>query len=112
MLLVFRPVFLEQQAHVLSGCLLYIGTSTANPKREPDSGPSHEGGGSIESDNDARNGHEAVIRSMNQSFAMERAGRASVELKVNCVVIRGIDDREILDLTELEREDDIKNPFQ
>jgi hypothetical protein len=35
-----------------------------------------------------RNGHEAVMKSMNQILAMNRGGQASIKLKVNCVVIR------------------------
>ena len=53
MLPAFRRVFpVQQEAHVLSGCLRYISTPTANPKRGSDSEPSNKGAGSIEPHNE------------------------------------------------------------
>lgn len=58
-----------------------------------------------------RNGHEAVMRSMSRILAINRGGEVYIKLKVNCVIIRGVNDREILQFAELGKEDDIEIRF-
>jgi cyclic pyranopterin phosphate synthase len=58
-----------------------------------------------------RNGHEAMMRYMNRILAIYRGGEAYIKLKVNCVVMRGVNDREIMQFAELGREDDIEIRF-
>ena len=57
-----------------------------------------------------RNGHAAVMRSLERIIEMNRLG-ASVRLKVNCVVMRGINEREIIPFVELGREKDVEVRF-
>ena len=57
-----------------------------------------------------RNGHDAVMRSMKRILEMNRLG-ARIKLKINCVVMRGINEREILPFVELGRENDLEVRF-
>ena len=57
-----------------------------------------------------RNGHEAVMRSINRILEMNKLG-AGVKLKINCVVMRGMNEREILPFVELGRENDLEVRF-
>jgi GTP 3',8-cyclase len=57
-----------------------------------------------------RNGHEAVMRSINRILEMNRFG-AGIKLKINCVVMRGMNEREILPFVELGRENDLEVRF-
>lgn len=57
-----------------------------------------------------RKGFEAVQRSINRILEMNKAG-AGIKLKINCVVMRGVNDREILPFVELTREKDIEVRF-
>lgn len=57
-----------------------------------------------------RNGHAAVLRSVDRILEMNRLG-ASIKLKINCVVMRGINEREIIPFVELGREKDIEVRF-
>lgn len=57
-----------------------------------------------------RKGLDAVQRSMARILEMNALG-AGIKLKVNCVVMRGLNDREILDFVELGREKDIEVRF-
>lgn len=57
-----------------------------------------------------RKGFDAVQRSINRILEMNAVG-AGIKLKINCVVMRGINDREILDFIELGREKDIEVRF-
>ena len=57
-----------------------------------------------------RKGFEAVIRSIDRILEMNRLG-ASIKLKINCVVMRGINEREILPFVEMGREKDVEVRF-
>ncbi|KAF4548699.1 Hypothetical protein D9617_26g079140 [Elsinoe fawcettii] len=57
-----------------------------------------------------RRGWANVMRGIERVVAMNKAG-AGVKLKVNCVVMRGVNDREILDFVELTREKDLEVRF-
>lgn len=57
-----------------------------------------------------RKGFDAVIRSIDRILEMNRLG-AGIKLKINCVVMRGINEREILPFIELGREKDIEVRF-
>ena len=57
-----------------------------------------------------RNGHEAVMRSINRILEMNKLG-AGIKLKINCVVMRGMNEREILPFVELGRENDLEVRF-
>ena len=57
-----------------------------------------------------RNGHDAVMKSINRILEMNRLG-AGIKLKINCVVMRGINEREILPFVELGREHDLEVRF-
>ncbi|KAF1811504.1 molybdenum cofactor biosynthesis prote [Eremomyces bilateralis CBS 781.70] len=57
-----------------------------------------------------RNGFEAVKKSIDKILEMNRLG-ANIRLKINCVVMRGLNDREILPFVELGREQDIEVRF-
>lgn len=53
-----------------------------------------------------RQGFSAVIRSIDRILEMNRLG-AGIKLKINCVVMRGINDREIIPFVEMGREKDV-----
>lgn len=57
-----------------------------------------------------RKGLDAVQRSIDRILEMNALG-AGIKLKINCVVMRGLNDREILDFVELGREKDIEVRF-
>src|SRR5436190_15976221 len=57
-----------------------------------------------------RKGFEHVMRSIDRVLDMKRAG-VPIKLKINCVVMRGLNDREILDFVELTKEKDIEIRF-
>ena len=57
-----------------------------------------------------RKGFDAVMRSINRILEMNKVG-AGIKLKINCVVMRGINEREILPFVELGREQDIEVRF-
>ena len=57
-----------------------------------------------------RKGFEAVIRSIDRILEMNRLG-AGIKLKINCVVMRGVNEREILPFVDLTREKDVEVRF-
>ncbi|KAK5022866.1 hypothetical protein LTS07_009594 [Exophiala sideris] len=57
-----------------------------------------------------RNGHDAVMKSINRILEMNKLG-AGIKLKINCVVMRGLNEREILPFVELGREQDLEVRF-
>lgn len=57
-----------------------------------------------------RKGFEAVMRSIERVLEMKRRG-ANLKLKINCVVMRGINDREILDFVGMTEDKDIEVRF-
>ena len=57
-----------------------------------------------------RNGHDAVMRSIERILEMKKLG-AAIKLKINCVVMRGINEREIIPFVELGRDKDIEVRF-
>lgn len=57
-----------------------------------------------------RNGFEAVIKSMDKILDLKRQG-IPVKFKVNCVVIKGLNDHEVVAFAELGRHEDIEVRF-
>lgn len=57
-----------------------------------------------------RKGFDAVWRSIERILEMNKLG-AGIKLKINCVVMRGLNEREILPFVELGREKDIETRF-
>lgn len=57
-----------------------------------------------------RKGLDAVQRSMDKIFELNRHG-AGIKLKINCVVMRGVNDREIMSFVEMTREKDVEVRF-
>lgn len=57
-----------------------------------------------------RKGFDAVMKSMNKILEMNKLG-AGIKLKINCVVMRGMNEREIIPFVELGREKDIEVRF-
>ncbi|KIW88234.1 molybdenum cofactor biosynthesis protein A [Cladophialophora bantiana CBS 173.52] len=57
-----------------------------------------------------RNGHDAVMKSINRILEMNKLG-AGIKLKINCVVMRGLNEREILPFVELGRNQDLEVRF-
>jgi cyclic pyranopterin phosphate synthase len=57
-----------------------------------------------------RNGFDAVMKSINRILEMNKLG-ANVKLKVNCVVMRGLNEREIIPFVEMGREKEIEVRF-
>jgi cyclic pyranopterin phosphate synthase len=57
-----------------------------------------------------RKGFEAVMKSIERILEMNRLG-AGIKLKINCVVMRGLNEREILPFVELGREQDLEVRF-
>lgn len=57
-----------------------------------------------------RNGHDAVMRSIERILEMKKLG-AAIKLKINCVVMRGINEREIIPFVELGKDKDIEVRF-
>lgn len=57
-----------------------------------------------------RQGFSAVTRSIDRILEMKRLG-AGIKLKINCVVMRGINEREIIPFVEMGREKDVEVRF-
>lgn len=57
-----------------------------------------------------RKGFEAVMKSIDRILEMNRLG-AGIKLKINCVVMRGMNEKEIIPFIELGREQDIEVRF-
>ena len=57
-----------------------------------------------------RKGFDAVMRSINRIIEMNKLG-AGIKLKINCVVMRGINERDVLPFVEMGREKDIEVRF-
>lgn len=57
-----------------------------------------------------RKGFEAVIRSIDRILEMNRLG-AGIKLKINCVVMRGVNEREIIPFVEMGKRKDIEVRF-
>lgn len=57
-----------------------------------------------------RKGFEAVRKSIDRILEMNRLG-AGIKLKINCVVMRGINEREIIPFVEMGRKQDIEVRF-
>lgn len=57
-----------------------------------------------------RKGFEAVMRSIDRILEMNKLG-AGIKLKVNCVVMRGLNEREIVPFVEMGKEKDIEVRF-
>ncbi|CAL5875303.1 uncharacterized protein PFLUO_LOCUS9608 [Penicillium psychrofluorescens] len=57
-----------------------------------------------------RKGFDAVMKSIDRILEMNKVG-AGIKLKVNCVIMRGMNDREILPFVELGREKSIEVRF-
>lgn len=57
-----------------------------------------------------RKGFDAVMKSINRILEMNKLG-AGIKLKVNCVVMRGVNEREIIPFVEMGREQDIEVRF-
>ncbi|MCJ1476136.1 hypothetical protein MMC13_004801 [Lambiella insularis] len=57
-----------------------------------------------------RKGFEAVMKSIDRILEMNQLG-AGIKLKINCVVMRGINEREILPFVEMGREKDLEVRF-
>lgn len=57
-----------------------------------------------------RKGFDAVQRSIARIHELNRAG-AGVKFKINCVVMRGVNDREVMDFVEMTRDRDVEVRF-
>ncbi|KAF1980002.1 molybdenum cofactor biosynthesis prote [Bimuria novae-zelandiae CBS 107.79] len=57
-----------------------------------------------------RKGFDAVMKSIDRILEMKKLG-ANIKLKVNCVVMRGLNERDIIPFVELGREKDIEVRF-
>lgn len=57
-----------------------------------------------------RKGFDAVMRSMDRILELNKLG-AGIKLKVNCVVMRGVNDREVLPFVEMTRDKDVEIRF-
>ncbi|KAM0820491.1 putative Molybdenum cofactor biosynthesis protein 1 B [Seiridium cardinale] len=57
-----------------------------------------------------RKGFDAVMRSIDRVLELNRHG-AGIKLKINCVVMRGVNDREIIPFVEMTREQNIEIRF-
>lgn len=57
-----------------------------------------------------RKGFDAVVKSIDRILELNRLG-AGIKLKINCVVMRGVNEREILPFVEMGREKDIEVRF-
>lgn len=58
-----------------------------------------------------RKGFEAVMKSIDRILELNKHDGAGIKLKINCVVMRGLNDREILPFVELGREKPIEVRF-
>lgn len=57
-----------------------------------------------------RKGFDAVQRSIDRIFELNKLG-AGIKLKINCVVMRGVNDREVLSFVEMTQNKDIEVRF-
>lgn len=57
-----------------------------------------------------RNGFDAVMRSLNRILELNRFG-AGIKLKINAVIMRGVNEREIIPFVEMGREQDLEVRF-
>ncbi|QSZ34905.1 hypothetical protein DSL72_007767 [Monilinia vaccinii-corymbosi] len=57
-----------------------------------------------------RKGFEAVMRSIDRMLHMNQLG-AGIKLKINCVVMRGVNEREIIPFVEMGRDKDVEVRF-
>lgn len=57
-----------------------------------------------------RDGFDAVMRSIDRTLTLKKSG-APIQLKINCVVMRGVNDGEILKFVEMGRENDLEVRF-
>lgn len=57
-----------------------------------------------------RNGHDAVMKSIHRILEMNRMG-AGIKLKINCVVMRGVNESEILPFVAMGKEQDLEVRF-
>ncbi len=57
-----------------------------------------------------RKGFDAVMKSIDKVLELNKHG-AGIKLKINCVVMRGLNDREILPFVEMTREQDVEIRF-
>lgn len=57
-----------------------------------------------------RKGFDAVMRSINRVLELNRHG-AGIKLKINCVIMRGVNDREIIPFVDMTREQDVEVRF-
>lgn len=57
-----------------------------------------------------RKGFDAVQKSIDRIFELNKHG-AGIKFKINCVVMRGINDREVLPFVEMTREKDVEVRF-
>ncbi|RYP90458.1 hypothetical protein DL770_003431 [Monosporascus sp. CRB-9-2] len=57
-----------------------------------------------------RKGFDAVMKSIDRVLELNKHG-AGIKLKINCVIMRGVNDREILPFVEMTREQDIEIRF-
>jgi cyclic pyranopterin phosphate synthase len=57
-----------------------------------------------------RKGFDAVMKSIKQILEMNKLG-AGIKLKINCVVMRGLNEREIIPFVELGKEQDLEVRF-
>lgn len=57
-----------------------------------------------------RKGFEAVQKSIDKIFELNRHG-AGIKFKINCVVMRGVNDREILSFVDMTRDKDVEVRF-
>ena len=57
-----------------------------------------------------RKGFEAVMQSINRILEMKNAG-AQIKLKINCVVMRGLNERELASFVEMGRDKDLEVRF-
>jgi cyclic pyranopterin phosphate synthase len=57
-----------------------------------------------------RNGFEAVMKAIDKIFSLKRQG-FGIRFKINCVVMRGVNDREIIPFAELATMEDVEIRF-
>lgn len=57
-----------------------------------------------------RNGHDAVMKSIHRILDMNKLG-AGIKLKINCVVMKGLNEREIIPFVEMGKEKDLEVRF-
>ena len=57
-----------------------------------------------------RKGYEAVMKSINRILEMNALG-AGIKLKINCVVMKGVNEREIIPFVEMGKEKDLEVRF-